>query len=42
MRCSIGFMRKECERKRSSEIKIADEVNGLGVMAKAVAPDLFY
>lgn len=33
-------MRKVCERRRSSEIGIADEVNDLGAMAKAVAPEL--
>ena len=34
-------MRKECERRRSSEIGIVDRVNDLGAMAWAVAPELF-
>ena len=34
-------MRKECERRSSSEVGIVDRVNGLGAMAWAVAPELF-
>ena len=34
-------MRKECERRRSSEVGIVDRVNGLGARAWAVAPELF-
>ena len=36
-----GFMRKECVRKRSSKVGIADRVNNLGAMAWDVAPELF-
>lgn len=41
MKCLTGFMRKECERRSSSEVGIVDRVNGLGAMAWAVAPELF-
>ena len=41
MKCLTGFMRKECERRRSSEVGIVDRVNDLGAMAWAVAPKLF-
>ena len=34
-------MRRGCERRRLSVVGIADESNGLGVMAGAVAPELF-
>ena len=34
-------MRKECKRRSSSEVGIVDRVNDLGVMAWAVAPELF-
>ncbi len=32
MKCLTGFMRKGCERRRSSEIRIANRVNDLGTM----------
>lgn len=35
-------MRKECERRSSSEVGIVDKVNDVGAMAWAVAPKLFY
>ena len=35
-------MRRECERRRLSEIEIADRINDLGAMALAVASELFY
>lgn len=35
-------MRKECERRSSSEVGIVDRVNDLGAMAWAVAPKLCY
>ena len=35
----VGKYEKECERRSSNGI--ADRVNGLGVMAKAVTPELF-
>ncbi len=35
-------MRRECERRRLSEIEIADRINDLGAMADAVAPELLY
>ena len=37
MKCLTGFMRKECERRRSSEIGIVDKGKDLGAMADAVA-----
>ena len=40
MKCLIIFMRLACERRRASEIGIADSCNDLGVMAWAVAPEL--
>lgn len=42
MKCLTGFMRKGCGKRRSNEIGIAGEVNGLGAMAYAVAPELLY
>ncbi len=42
MNCLTGFMRRECERRRLSEIEIADRINDLGAMADAVAPELLY
>ena len=33
MKYLTGFMRKECVRKRSSKVGIADRVNNLGAMA---------
>ena len=41
MKCLTGFMRKECERRRSSEIGIVDKGKDLGAMADVVAPELF-
>ena len=32
MKCLTGFMRKECERRKSSEIGITDSCNDLGAM----------
>lgn len=34
-------MRKECERRSSSEVGIVDRVNGLGARAWAIALKLF-
>lgn len=34
-------MRKECERRRSSEIGIVDKVKDLGAMVDAIAPGVF-
>lgn len=34
-------MRLACERRRPSEIGIADRDNGLGAMVDAIAPELF-
>ena len=34
------FMRLACERRRASEIGIADSCNDLGAMAWAIAPEL--
>lgn len=34
-------MRKECERRSSSEVGIVDSFNDLGAMAWVVAPELF-
>jgi len=34
-------MRKECEKRSLSEVGIVDRVNDLGVMVRAVAPELF-
>ena len=42
MKCLTGFMRKECERRSSSEVGIVDRVNDLGAMVWAAAPELFY
>lgn len=42
MKCLIGFIRKLYKRKRMSEIGVADRDNDLGVMALAVASELFY
>lgn len=41
MKCLTGFMRKECERRSLYKVRIVDRVNGLGAMARAVAPKLF-
>ena len=41
MKYLTGFMRKECVRRRSSKVGIADRVNNLGAMAWDVAPELF-
>ena len=41
MKYLTGFMRKECERRRSSKIGIGDRFNDLGAMAYAVAPEWF-
>lgn len=41
MKCLTGFMRKECERRRSSEIGIVDKGKDLGAMADDVAPKLY-
>lgn len=35
------FMRKECERRSSNELEIADRINALGAVAWTVAPKLF-
>lgn len=40
MKCLIIFMRLACERRRVSEIGIADSCNDLGAMAWAIAPEL--
>lgn len=40
MKCLIIFMRLACERRRASEIGIADSCNDLGAMAWAMAPEL--
>ena len=39
MKCLIIFMRLACERRRASEIGIADSCNDLGAMAWAIAPE---
>lgn len=41
MKSLTVFMRKECERRRLSEIGIADRVNDLGAMVDVIAPKLF-
>ena len=40
MKCLTIFMRLACERRRASEIGIADSCNDLGAMAWAIAPEL--
>ena len=40
MKCLIIFMRLACERRRVSEIGIADSCNDLGAMAWAIVPEL--
>ena len=41
MKYLTGFMRKECVRRSSSKVGIADRVNNLGAMAWDVALELF-
>ena len=41
MKCLTGFMRLACEKRRTSEIGIADRYNDLGAMVDAIALELF-
>ena len=41
MKCLTVFMRLACERRRSSEIGIADRYIDLGAMVDAIAPGVF-
>lgn len=42
MKYLTGFMRKECVRRSSSKVGIADRVNNLGAMVDAIALELFW